>query len=265
MSTPPTTQTPLTNTTSSSKRRLVNALSSMFRNHQLRDDNLLPAQVISFNRTTNVATVQPMIMKVDTSGNNITPNQIVLVPVLSLGGGGFHISFPLVEGSLGWIYAADRDMALFQQTLTMQPPNTTRCHTFNDSMFIPDVFYKYTINASDADAMVIQSVDGTTRISISEGQVNIFAPTSVTVTTPQATFTNNVTIEGDLTVDKNVTVDGDTTVTGATYTNGGLDTTGGGSGAAVTLSENATVGGLQVYGHDHMGNGAGQLTGPMLN
>src|SRR5271165_4830582 len=112
-------QIPLTNTTSSSKRRLVNALSSMFRNHQLRDDNLLPAQVISFDRTTNIASVQPMIMKVDTSGNNITPNQIALVPVLSLGGGGFHISFPLVEGSLGWIYAADRDMALFQQSLTM--------------------------------------------------------------------------------------------------------------------------------------------------
>jgi hypothetical protein len=254
MSTPPAapSPTPVINTTSSSNKRLVNALASMMRQHDLNDDNMLPAKVISYDRTTNVATVQPMIMKVTTSGNNIQRNQIALVPVLSMGGGGFHINFPLATNSLGWIYASDRDLTLFMQALAMSPPNTTRCHRFSDSMFIPDVFYKYTINASDADAMVIQSVDGTTRISISEGEINIFAPTSVMVTTPMATFSQDVAVKGNL------------TVTGNTAANGGLDTTGGGSAAAVTLSENTTVGDIQVVGHDHMGNGPGNLTGPML-
>ena len=122
----PTNPTPLINTTSSDNRRLVTALASMLRNYTLKDENLLPAQVISYNRSTNIATVQPMIMMVQTNGNTIQRNPIAFVPVLSLGGGGFHISFPLAAGSLGWIYAADRDMTLFQQTLTMQPPNTTR-------------------------------------------------------------------------------------------------------------------------------------------
>jgi hypothetical protein len=253
-----TSTTPLISKASSSNKRLVTALQSMLRANALKDDNLLPAKVISYDRSTNVATVQPMIMKVKTDGTTIASNTIALVPVLSLGGGGFHISFPLAAGSLGWIYAADRDMSLFQQTLSMQPPNTTRCHKFSDSMFIPDVFYKYTINASDSEAMVIQSVDGTTRISISEGEVNIFAPTSVTVTTPTATFTGDVAVEGNVTVAKN------STVAGTTVANGGLDTTQGDAAAPVTLSANATIGNITIVGHDHMGNGPGQLTGPML-
>jgi hypothetical protein len=246
-------QVPLISATPSDARRMWPALSSMLRAFALKDENLLPAKVISYDRVNNIATVQPMILLVKTDGTTMNRNPIAMVPVLSLGGGGFHINFPLVKDSLGWIFAADRDMSLFQQTLALSPPNTTRCHKFSDGMFIPDVFFKYTINEADADAMVIQSVDGTTRISMSEGIINLTAPTSMTVTTPIATFTQDVMVKGNL------------TITGNTAANGGLDTTGGGSSAPVTLSENTTTGGLPVYGHNHMGNGAGQYTGPMLN
>lgn len=205
-----------------------------------RTNKLLPAKVVQYNRTTNVATVQPMVMVVDTNDNTRMRNNIASVPVLSLGGGGFTINFPLKQGDFGWILAADRDISTFLENLAPAPPNTFRKHRFEDSWFIPDVFRQYTIAGSDANALVIQSLDSTTRISISNGQVNIFAPTSCTVTTPQATFTQNVAVQGNL------------IVTGNTQVNGGFDASGS-SSSSVTLPANTKVNGIVVATHGHNG------------
>lgn len=230
---------PLVNVAPGEKDSLTAALAALFNMHGLRTDKLIPAQVVEYDRTLNKATVQPMIMLVDVSDNSRKRNQIAEVPCFSIGGGGFHINFPLKPGDLGWILAADRDISQFLQNLSIAAPNTLRKHSFADSWFIPDVFRKYTINAADANAMVIQSTDGTTRISISEGIINITAPTSVTVTTPLATFSQNVQINGNL------------TVTGATTVNGGFNASGSGS-TNVTLPSNTTIGGIAVYGHGHI-------------
>lgn len=229
------------------------ALAAVFGHHGLKTDKLIPAEIVGFDRVKNIATVQPMIMLVDVSDQSRMRNPISQVPVMSLGGGGFHISFPLKKGDLGWILAADRDLSLFLQSLTASIPNTGRKHSFSDSWFIPDVFRKYTINAADSAAMVIQSTDGTTRISISEGVINITAPTSVKVDTPKATFTHDVEIQGNLTVDQNMTV------TGATTVNGGFNANGSGA-AGVTLPTQTTIGGIVVYGHGHISSGAGSRT-----
>lgn len=238
---------PLVNVAPGEKDSLAAALAALFNMNGLRTDKLIPAEVVEYDRANNKATVQPMIMIIDVSDNTRQRNQIAEVPVMSLGGGGFHINFPLKQGDLGWILAADRDISQFLQGLSMAAPNTLRKHSFADSWFIPDVFRKYTINAADADAMVIQSTDGTTRISISEGVINITAPTSVTVTTPLATFTGNVVVNQNL------------TVTGATTVNGGFNASGSGS-TSVTLPSNTTIGGIAVYGHGHISSTAGTRT-----
>jgi hypothetical protein len=201
-------------------------------------DKLIPATVVEFDRAQNLATVRPLIMTIDMADNTRMRNALAQVPVFSLGGEGFHISFPLKQGDLGWIMAADRDISLFMQNLGAAPPNTLRKHSFSDSWFIPDVFRKYTINAEDSAAMVIQSTDGTTRISIGDGNVTITAPGEVTVDTPQANFTKNVQVGGDLQVIGNTQVDG------------GLDASGS-SRAEVTLPADATIGGITVAGHGH--------------
>jgi hypothetical protein len=222
--------------------------------HSLKTNKLLPAQVVEYNRTTNIATVQPMMMVVDTNENTHERNQIAACPVLSLGGGGFTINFPLQKNSLGWILAADRDISTFLETYAPAPPNTTRKHRFEDSWFIPDVFRNYVINSSDANAMVITSVDGTTRISISEGYVNIFAPSGATVTTPLATFTQAVNIEGAL------------TVTGLATINGGMNASASES-SNVTLPANTTINGITVatHGHDGVQSGSSRTSAGMVS
>lgn len=257
--------TPLLSQTSSDKQRLLGALMAAMRESELSSDQLLPAIVKSYDRAKNVATVQPLIQWVDVNDGLHDRNAFASINVLSLGGGGFHINFPLMAGDLGWIIAADRDISLFKQSLANAKPNSGRIHKFEDGWFVPDVFRKYTVNSSAASTnqMVIESLDGTTCIAIGEGIVNITAPTSVTITTPQATFTGNVTIDQnlqvnqDITVSQNLSVTQNATVTGATAVNGGFTAS---SGAACTLPANATVGGTTVSTHGHTSSSPGTRT-----
>ena len=139
-----------------------------------------------------------------------------------MGGGGFTINFPLVEGSTGWIKANDRDISLYLQSAYAEsPPNTDRLHTFSDAVFFPDIMADYTINAEDLAAnAVIQNAAGTVRISLWPAKVKIVAPNIETVGTLLHT--------GALTVVGNVVMTGTVTNNskdiGSTHKHGGSPT-----------------------------------------
>lgn len=192
----------------------------------------LPAIVESYDRVANTATVRPAIMSTvrpTTGGDLLRQNRKAIpdIQVLSMGAGNFHINFPIKKGDLGWIYACDRDITLFLQTLQDQPSGSDGAsHKFCDAIFIPDVMRNYTINEEDAEALVIQSTDGATRLSIQPaGKIKLTAPIKVTIDAPDTEIT------GNLKVDKNLVV----------------------TGPIATLPEATTVGGAVVYGHNHDG------------
>lgn len=155
-------------------------------------DDMLPAVVISYNRTTNRAKVQPLISFVNTL-NEVTERAAVgSVPVLQLGGGGFVLSFPIKKGDLGWIKANDRDISKFKQNLSISVPATQRQKTFEDAMFIPDTMFRaVNINGEDAENVVLQSLDGTVRIALFEDKVKITAP-EIVLDTPLTTITGEL-------------------------------------------------------------------------
>lgn len=197
----------------------------------------IPARVVSYDRANNVAEVRPQIMltKRDPAGGDyqrIQRTVIPEIPVLSLGAGNFHINFPLKPGDLGWLYACDRDITLFLQTLEEQHAATDGAsHRFTDAVFIPDVVRNYTIAGEDAGAMVIQSTDSATRISLRADNIKLTTPVKVTLDTPLVETTQNLTVGGDLTVNGNAAV----------------------SGPNATLPAGTTVNGKPVDGHDHGG------------
>jgi hypothetical protein len=145
-------------------------------------DGQLPAKVVSYNRATNKALVEPLISMVTTGGQQIPRAQIASVPVLALGGGGYCLTFPLQAGDTGWIEASDRDISLFIQSLQQAKPNTFRIHSFEDGRFIPDAFAKYTVAGEDSANMTIQSLDGTVKIALGPGVVNVKSSGTVNVT-----------------------------------------------------------------------------------
>ena len=138
---------------------------------------MLPAKVISFNRATNRAKVQPLIMMVDTNFEQIERAPISSIPVRFPGAGGYILSFNLKPNDLGWIQANDRDISLFLQNYTNSKPNTFRVKDFADAVFIPDPMTGFTISGEDAENAVLQSLDGTVKISLGTNEITVAAPT----------------------------------------------------------------------------------------
>lgn len=136
-------------------------------------DGQLPAQVISYDRNSNTAVVQPLITRLTTDGKPHERGSISSLPVLALGGGGYYINFPLKPGDRGWIEASDRDISLFMQANEMAQPNTIRMHNFSDGRFIPDVMGSYEFSGEDEGKLVIASLDGTVKITLSDDTVRL--------------------------------------------------------------------------------------------
>lgn len=148
------------------------------RNFLMSVDDMLPARVVAYNDQTNRADVQPLVMMGTTDGAKISRQPVRGIPTLRLGGGGFFMRFPLRAGDFGWIKANDRDISLILQSQGGQDwPNTERLHSFSDAVFIPDTVRDWSIDSGDSAAMVIQSMDGGTKISIADGRVTIAADT----------------------------------------------------------------------------------------
>jgi hypothetical protein len=139
-------------------------------------DDMLPAKVIAYDRDTNRATIKPMIAMITTDGSNISRNQLASIPVLNFGGGGSLLSFNLLPGDLGWIKSSDRDIADFLKIYSESVPSTKRIHDFNNGVFIPDVMTGYTIDAEDKDNAVLQTLDGTVKVSLFPDKLKITAP-----------------------------------------------------------------------------------------
>lgn len=152
---------------------LPGTLDFVIKKKLMKVDGQLPCVVLNYNRSSNRATVRPLISMLTTQGQPVARAQIASVPVLALGGGGFTMTFPLKSGDLGWIEASDRDISLFMQSMQQTNPNSFRIHQFDDGRFIPDSFAQYTFDDSLADSFVIQSWDGTQYIAVRPGGIDI--------------------------------------------------------------------------------------------
>ena len=157
---------------------LAGVLRNVFKKMLQNIDGMLPAKVISYDRKSNLATVQAMIQMVGTSGNATSRATTMSIPVLALGGGGFVINFPIKAGDKGWIEASDRDISLYMQGKQNEAkPNTLRLHSFEDGRFIPDIFGEYEISEEDQDGMVIQSLKGESKIVIKNDSIDFVSDT----------------------------------------------------------------------------------------
>ena len=144
-------------------------------------NGMLPAQVIEYDRVNNRVQVQLLISLITTDGSAVPRAQIASLPVAQFGGGGFFLSFPLNTGDLGWVLANDRDISNFLQTYAQSIPNTNRISQFSDGLFIPDIMRGYTIAGENATSAVLQNIDGSVSIALSNTGVTITAAETVTI------------------------------------------------------------------------------------
>ena len=160
-------------------------------------DDMLPARVVSYDRASNRATVVPIVKLLTTDNRQVGRAQIASVPVFQYGGGGFVLSVNLKPGDLGWIKANDRDISIVMQAYRDNAPNTLRKHSFQDAMFYPDAMRGIATAGDESDNMTLQSLDGTTRVSVGAGVVNIVAGANSIKISPSGTvITGTLTING---------------------------------------------------------------------
>lgn len=181
-------------------------------------DDMLPAQVLSYDRATNKARVQILVSIITTSDQEIQRAELASVPVMQPGAGGFVLSWPVKAGDLGWIKANDRDISLFLQSGISSPPNSQRKHSFEDAVFILDSMMKQVvIDPADENSVTLQSVDGSVKISLSETGVTIKGGT--------------ITLEGDVATVGTLTNNG--VNVGSTHEHSGVQPGSGNTGAPI--------------------------------
>ena len=141
-------------------------------------DGMLPAVVVSYNRTTNRATVAPAINMLMTNGEQLVRSKLANIAVLAIGGGDFCLTFPLKPGDTGWIEASDRDVSAWLQGggKRRAQPNTHRTHSFSDGRFIPDKLADYTLPPEAEGGVCLQHKSGSCAIIITDSKIIFKGP-----------------------------------------------------------------------------------------
>ena len=188
----------------------------------------LPAVVQAYDRSQNLVTVLPSPALETALGAKINRAPLTMT-ALTMFGGGFFFNFPLKPGDTGHVVAFDRDISLFRQNLSPAEANTNRVHAWEDSVFIPDKFRDFTVGGEDADAVVLQSLDGATKISLKHGEINVKAAVikchavdHIELNTPLCEINAALTkLSGELKVAGGITGGNGATMTGGIQNTGG--------------------------------------------
>lgn len=190
---------------------------------------MIPAAIVSYDRATHVAIVQPLNNKCDMSGKELQ-RAPMKVTVIRHYAGRYLLDFPLDEGDTGWVIACDRETSLIKQynpdekgeMKGVNIPGTGETHMYHFGYFIPDRWGdKYntdaehnaqlTGDAEDAERLVIQSSDGNQKISIrhfddkDNGEIKITSIDTSDVTKKTTIVIKNGTITIDTSSKINVT------------------------------------------------------------
>lgn len=187
---------------------------NLMRHFALDLESAIPAVVISYDRKKNLVTCRPAINRVTVEDESVERAEIT-VNCFNPCGNGIGINFPLQEGDTGWIIAADRDTQNFTDTLAPCNPASGVLHRYAFGFFVPDKIKDFEIAEEDEDALVIQTLDGKTKIAVKDGQVTVKSETDVKVialtahvTCPLTSVTGSISVDGDITVSGDVVASG---------------------------------------------------------
>ena len=166
------------------------------------------------------------------------------VPVIFPSGGGFTLTFPIADG--------DECVVLFNTQIDNwlaqgagQPPTVGRVHDLSDGIAIVGIRNNTrALSGVSTSTAQLRSDDGTTYVEVAAGGiVNVVAPTSITFTTPLATFTGNVVIDKTLNVDNTGSSSTPCNITGAIIATGDI------TGNSISLDSHVHSG-VQTGGGD---------------
>ena len=175
---------------------------------------------IVVKRNGNNVTVQPAIQArlVDTAGKFQDTNlpQLVNVPLVQPGGGGYGITFPIGEGDEVLVVFASRCIDGWWQGGGVQPQLETRMHDLSDGFAIPaPMSNPKELGSISGASCQLRSAGGTAyfevgsngvlnittsgTVNVSCSSANVTATSSVQITSPTVTINGNLLVTGEIT------------------------------------------------------------------
>ena len=105
----------------------------------------------------------------------------------------------MAVGDTGWIIAGDLDPSLFINTIAdgAKPArqNVLNRHAYQFGFFIPDKISGANISAADDGALVVQTSDGDTKISIKDGTITITSKSALNINAETITITGGQNVK----------------------------------------------------------------------
>ncbi len=141
-----------------------------------------PAIVQSFNSEEQTVTAQvairELVIQADQSKVWTDISLLLDVPIVILRAGNYCITFPVKAGDEGLIIFADRCIDAWWSYGGVQNQLELRKHSLSDGIFIPGLYSQPNrIENYSKDTMELRSLDGNTKISLKENEININATT----------------------------------------------------------------------------------------
>lgn len=179
------------------RKDLGAVISRTIRTAILQMEICIPAKAVSVDRLAGRVAVQPMIQMGTYNGEKISRAIVHDIPILTMGGGGFFLSYPVEVDDFGFLFSSDRDTSLFYSSEGGEDwPNTERIFNFSDGGFLPLKLFDFSIAGGvEKDGVSLQSNDGETFFTMKKDEIQINA--------------KNVKIIGDLEHTGNSTLTGD--------------------------------------------------------
>lgn len=176
----------------------LGALETLVENGIRATEGVMYGKIETYDRKTHTALVKPMVKILGTNGEELERCAIPCT-VLRCYSGNFLIDMPLDKDDTGWIIAADRDTTAAKQSNEPENPTTLEMKKFRFGFFIPDKAYgDFDLHPDDIDnqRMVIQTKDGSQRISLGYSDIKIYGG-KITIQGDEVEIKANSTIKMD--------------------------------------------------------------------
>lgn len=137
---------------------LSNAIKSQINSRLDHLHTSFPATIIEYDAATQKATIQPMIERLDSSGDSFKPAPIHGVPILFPSAGTGILSFPVKSGDHVLVVVSERslDNYLYSDGTNPLNPEDRKTHDMSDAIAIPGLYPYQLARGINTDDVVLR-------------------------------------------------------------------------------------------------------------
>lgn len=176
---------------------LPNYIESTLRTFAHKFQTCIPA-IVKEVKSRDTVVVSPAVLQTASDGSPLSWADITTT-ILTPFCGGMFLSMPVAVGDTGWLVGADLDTDQFKKTKKASQQTIFTRHQYQFGFFVPDAINGYAVSEDDNGALVISTLDGSTKITIKDKEINLVSGKDLKINAQNVSITSNgsnVTIDG---------------------------------------------------------------------